>query len=338
MTNRERMTAVMNGQKPDKLPFAIYGETPTNDPVWCELYEQGLCIMPRVTVVKESFSSVETLVTHDAKNGYNIECRTIRTPIGEVREVYRNGWQQEFFLKTPADYRVMQYIVENSTLEADYSGFYQRESEIGNSGMTIVRADRSPIQKIIVDFAGLENFSYHQADDIDAVHSLIYALTEKMVRYFKLVADCPSLVVQIPENLTSDQVGPDRYCKYHMPFYEKIIPNMHSKGKKVLTHYDGKIACLIDLIAKTSIDGLESLTTPPEGDLNYIDVRKSLPDKIIGANIGLSDYRLPLDKLKAKVKQFIEQAAPDGRNLFFEISEDLPPNWKQTLPAILKVL
>ena len=32
------------------------------------------------------------------------------------------------------------------------------------------------------------------------------------------------------------------------------------------------------------------------------------------------------------------QAAPDGRNLAFKISEDYPSNWKESIPVVLEAL
>ncbi len=34
----------------------------------------------------------------------------------------------------------------------------------------------------------------------------------------------------------------------------------------------------------------------------------------------------------------VQAAAPDGRGLAFEISEDLPPNWREAIPVVLEAL
>jgi len=342
MTNRERMMTVLAGERPDRIPLAIYGGyiDDASYHVWHPYIERGLCRMPRVTAVREIAPNVEEVVIRerDMRGGYDIERFTLRTPVGELTQIRYNGWIQEYFLKTPRDYRVMEYIVRDTRLEPNFGGCAEWEEKIGDTGITIIRAERSPIQKIIVDYAGLENFSYHIADCPTDVESLLDALAVKIMRYFEILAGCPLKYIQLPENLTSEQVGPERFMQYHMPFYRKIIPMLHGAGKVVFPHYDGKIACLIDLIAQTEIDGIESFTPPPEGDITYRDARAVLPDKVFMAHIGISDYAMPPDDFRNRVIDLIEQAAPDRRNLLFEISEDLPVNWTQSLPLALEVL
>ena len=342
MTNRERFAAAIKGAKPDRIPYLIYGGhvTDANYHSWAPFIERGLCVMPRVKGVKETAPDVTETVEnfYDARSGYNVERRTIRTPAGEISRLSHDGWVREYFVKSPCDYAVIEYILRNTALAPDFDDFYGHEAKIGDAGVTIVRAERSPLQKIIVDYAGLENFSYHMADAPATVDGTVEVLNDYLKRYYAVLAGHPSAYIQIPENLTSEQSGPARYKKYHMPFYEMVVAAFRGANKKLFAHYDGKIACLAELITETGLDGVESFTAPPEGDLTYADARRIMPDMIIMANIGLSDYFLPPDELKKKIAGFIECAAPDGRGLIFEISEDLPVKWSESIPVVLDAI
>ena len=117
-----------------------------------------------------------------------------------------------------------------------------------------------------------------------------------------------------------------------------MIPILHKAGKKVYTHFDDKLACVADLVAKTGIDGIESLTLPPEGDMQYAQARKIWPEKFLWSNISLGHYNLSDSELREKIKTYVHQAAPDGRNLAFAILEDIPSNWKTKIPVILETL
>jgi EAL domain-containing protein (putative c-di-GMP-specific phosphodiesterase class I) len=83
---------------------------------------------------------------------------------------------------------------------------------------------------------------------------------------------------------------------------------------------------------------IESLTPPPEGDLTLAEARAVWPDKLFWSNINVACYELPPRELREEVLRRVEQAAVDGRMLAFEVSEQYPDNWKESLPAVLEAL
>jgi len=38
------------------------------------------------------------------------------------------------------------------------------------------------------------------------------------------------------------------------------------------------------------------------------------------------------------IADLVKQAAPDGRRLAFEVSEQYPENWKESMPVVLEAL
>ena len=86
------------------------------------------------------------------------------------------------------------------------------------------------------------------------------------------------------------------------------------------------------------MDMIESLTPPPEGDMTLTECRQIWPDKLFWSNINVACYDLPPVELKAEVLRRVEDAAPDGRRLALEVSEQYPDNWKESLPLVLQAL
>ena len=340
MTNRERMIAVLEGEMPDRIPLVTYDDyyRPRNDPLWDTLFQKGLCLMPRVPIVNLEMDEVERSVETFTKDGRACEVITLRTAKGAIRQLSLDRWVQEYFLKTPEDYRVMTHIVRHTRLAYAPEAFLAWDRDAGARGLPIVKMNRSPLQTVVVDYAGLENYAYHLADCGEEMEELLEALEEQLLRYCALVAGGPGRYLQLRENLTAEQAGPARYRKYHMPVYNKILPMLHQAGKKVFAHYDGKLAGLAGLIAETELDGIDSLTAPPEGDMTVAEARAALPDKILWANLNISEYALPPEQLREKVQACARQGAPDGRRFWFQLSEDLPVNWKQSLPVVLDAL
>ena len=53
---------------------------------------------------------------------------------------------------------------------------------------------------------------------------------------------------------------------------------------------------------------------------------------------NLECYYLPLRELERVVLDRVAQAAPGGRRLAFEISEQYPDNWVDSIPVVLQAL
>ncbi len=92
------------------------------------------------------------------------------------------------------------------------------------------------------------------------------------------------------------------------------------------------------MIARTEIDGIESLTQAPEGDMSYAECRAAWPDKFLWGNINVSLYGLPASEFKDAVRAMVRGGAVDGRLLALEISEGLPENWYDAIPVALETL
>jgi hypothetical protein len=262
----------------------------------------------------------------------------MRTPVGELHAMHRGGWQQEYWLKTAEDYRVMTYIINNAELSSNYHEFLQREQQLRPYGIALSFLGRTPIQSILVDYVGLENFAMHLFDLGNEVMMLYEALRKNFERKVDLVAGGPGHFVAVLENFTAETMGPERFKKFHLPIYEEYIPTLHNESKVVGTHFDGKLRSCSEQIAKSPVDLIESLTPPPEGDMTLVEARQAWPDKLFWSNISLANYQLEPAKLRKVVLDLVEQGSVDGARLAFEVSEELPQNWKDSIPVVLDAL
>jgi hypothetical protein len=335
---RRDMIAALEGERPARIPFAVYSDFLSADPGWERLFALGLGLTQWTASTRLTQTEIERVVEPATWQGAPAERITLRTPLGEVTQLVARGWVQEYWLKTPADYRVIEYIVRQTRVEPAYDEFRETERQLGERGIAMIWAGRSPMQTILVDYAGLEAFSYHLSDGLPELFALAEALLDLLVENCRLIAAGPGRYVSLLENLSAETWGPRRFARYHLPVYERIVPILHAGGKSVHAHFDGKLACIATLLGQTEIDGLESLTQPPEGDLTYAEARLLWPDKVFWGNLNVSLYSLPPDALARTVRALAHQAAPDGRRFLLEISEDLPPNWREAIPVVLDAL
>lgn len=341
MTIRERINAFWSGERPDEIPYTIYWNEwrhTSQDPAWQGLYDKGL----GVTWYLRSFEMQQRNVTVEdstrEEGGKRVRRLVRKTPVGDLTSIWENGWDHKFCLETPEDYRVLTYIVENTEIVPAYEMYQRKVDVLPPWGIAIPEIWRTPLQQIQVDFAGLENFSLHLIEYEAEVRTLYAALLKQFRRITEVVAQGPGRYVSNLENFMANTLGPKRYAEFHIPVYEECFPILHEAGKIIGCHYDGQLSACKDLIAKSPIDLIESLTPPPEGDLTLAQARAAWPDKLFWSNINVSAYELPPKELKELVLQRVAEAAPDGRRLAFEVSEQFPANWKTSMPIVLEAL
>ena len=338
MTPRENLIAALDGRRPERTPFTVNQEFVTDDPAWEALFAAGLCPIPYVHTVREETADVERIVEPVTWQGQPARRVTLRTSQGGISQVELNGWVQEYYLKTPADYRVMTHLVRNTRLTLAPAGFEAAERKVGDRGLTLVGVGRSPMQTILVDYAGLESFSYHLADGFPELFALAEALEAQLLERCRLTAAGPGRFVSLLENFTAESWGAARFRQYHLPVYAKLLPVFEAAGKRVFPHYDGQLACVASLLAEAGFPGIESLTEPPEGDMTLAQARAALPGEVLWANINVGLYARPPAELRRWVHERVRAATPNGCGLAFEISEDLPPNWREVIPVVLEAL
>ena len=335
------MEAFWAGERPDRIPYTIYQNEwrhVCDRPEWRAMYQAGLGVAWHLPTVKTSTTGVEGRYETSDDNGAHVARSIIRTDVRQISTPSTHGWLQKYRLETPEDYRVMTYIVEHTEVAPWYEEYHKREKEIGRHGIPMAYTGRTPMQIILVDYVGLENFALHLYDYEEEVLTLYEALLKQFRRRVEIVAEGPGRFVSCLENFTAETLGPKRFEQFLLPVYSEYFPMLRQAGKIVGTHYDGKLASCKEAIARAPVDLIESLTGPPEGDMTLAEARAAWPEKLFWANINVSLYQLPPAKLRTAVLDMVAQAAPDGRRLAFEVSEHLPANWDQAMPVVLDVL
>lgn len=341
MDIHQRLEAFWAGERPDLIPYTIYQNEwrhTSDDPAWQPMYDMGLGVTFHLPSVRRDVAGVEVETEAYTQDGRTGRRRTIRTPVGEIFELYLEGWRQKHYLETADDYRVMTHVARHTAYAPAYAAYRAREAEIAPHGVALVALGRTPIQTILVDYVGLEHFAYHLFDLEAEVMALYEALLDNFRRRVELVAAGPGRFVSVLENFTAETMGPRRYEQLILPVYEELFPILHQADKIVGTHYDGQLGACRDLIARAPIDLIESLTPPPEGDMTLAECRAAWPDKLFWSNLNVACYDLPPQELKELVWARIEEGAPDGRRLAFEVSEQYPANWRTSIPVVLEAL
>ena len=352
MTAREQLVAVLNGGEADRTPFSIYDwemGAVTSDELasvmqqdaWRCLLDRGLGVRHHCPVVRAVEHGVEFRVeeTTHGSDVYRAEIKT--TPVGSIQKVSRNGWHHEDWIKEPEDYKTQQWIVEHTELLPDYERFARAEDVVGEHGVVVVVGSdlsqhRTPAMKINVDWAGTQQFCMDLAMEVPELLDLYEAQKKVFLEEQRIIAAGPGRFLLWLENLTIEMLGPQRYADFLMSVYREAMPIAEAGDKRVFVHYDGNLEIIADQIADAPFHGIDSLTEPPEGNMMYDVCRAQWPDKVIWANINVELYALPPEEFRQAV---IDKRARAGKRGFaFEISEERPKNWTESIPVVLDAL
>ena len=342
-TIRQRLEAALRGDLISSPAYVVYDAFLPNQSVdWDFLFSLGLGRVNHAFVVEAEHPNCEIVETKSREAGLERRDVSIRTSRGELHEYYLGDsgkgvlpWRMEHFIKAPSDYRVMAAALEGTSYTATDSAFEESEAALGENGVTIAHVDRTPFQKVQIDYAGLEAFACHLADGEPALLDLLDLMNGLKLQEFARVARSKAMLIKLWENIGVDAVGPHAYRKHIVPVYERINAILEGTGKRLMVHYDGKIRPIADDIARLRFD-IDSLTPPPEGDMDPAEARALWPGSFLWLHPSLTFFELPEAQVAARIR---EMAAAAGPRLFcFEISEGVPPNWRQGIPLVLKTL
>jgi hypothetical protein len=346
MNTREKIITALNGGEPDITPLTFYSWMVTMDKKekehllfedqWQQLYDMGLGICHHVRVIQEIQHGVENSVKISKVGSDVIETHIKQTPVGTIQQSSRNGWHHEYWIKTPDDYKVMAWIMNNTELVPCYEEFHRGAELVGDNGLAVILASRTPAMSINVDWAGTEQFCMDLALEVPELMELYEARKKLFIKETELIAKGPGRFIKWLENLTISMMGPKKYAELLVPMYDECAPIYEAADKRVMVHYDGALNVIKNDITKASFHIIESLTEAPEGDMTYTECREAWPDKVFWANINVELYSKPPEVLAQAVIDKRNRAGKKG--FAFEISEDMPANYADSIPVVLKTL
>jgi len=303
---------------------------------WISLFGLGLGQIMHADVIRHEYPHLRVEETRSIVNG--AERRDVRwlTDIGELHEYYLDEWRQEYLIKEPHDYIVMKRALADTTINATMEPFIAKEACVGNNGITIAQMGRTPFQQIQIDFAGLERFSMDIAVAQPELMELIELMNAQKLEEFRAVKTLPIEHIKLWENLSIETIGPLRYRRHLVPIYQRLLDILEGSGKKLQVHYDGQLRVISEDIARLKFDGIDSLTPAPEGDMTIGDARRLWPDKFLWLHPSLTYYAKAREQFGDALRDMARQAGPSQYCLM--ISEDVPPNWAQTIPWALETM
>jgi uroporphyrinogen-III decarboxylase len=290
LTPRERILHVLEGEQPDLVPW--YGDLD----YWANsLIKRGLkpdgfiqseeyiqwhsdlnvgFYLQGYFPYKQIIENCEVVEWNEGNKRY----KEIKTVIGSVRECweyipasYTEG-PIEHFLKTEADLPIMKYIYENTMFESDYDFAAKRKQQVGDQGVVLCYLPKSPFMHLLALEAGIMSLTMIAMTIPDEFHELLDVMKNAFDQAAQIAVDSPAEVLMIPENLSSEMVGPDFFEMYMRSYQKEWTTKIKEAGKFSFIHIDGTLEGLLKQEASVGFTVLEALTPHPVGDLKFEDL------------------------------------------------------------------
>ena len=282
---RGRFERAFAGEPVDWPVYAAYDWFVKNRPAdWPSLFSRGLGQIAHVDLVRVERPHLEIVERREDAGGRTRRTTRWITDRGELEESFVGEWQEEYLVKTPADYRVLRRAFEDTRYEATAELFLKSEAELGDGGITLgalgwAPLRRSPLLQVQVDFAGPERFALDLVDEAPELMELLELLTDLTLRKLREAVRTPARFIKLWENLAVETLGPPNFRRWLVPLYRKILDILGAAGKRLLVHYDGKLRAIAPDIAALDLD-IDSFTPPPEGDMSVAEARDRLAGEV----------------------------------------------------------
>lgn len=285
MSERERVLTLLAGGRPDRVPW--FGDLD----YWAtSLICRGL----KPAGFKESDAYIEW--HRDLRVGFYLQgyfpfktiienCRVaewregaarrrrIETPRGALTETWT--WLPESFTEAPtehlvksvADLEAYASLFENTRYEPDYVFAEKRVRQVRDMGIVLCYLPKSPFMQMVTLDAGIATVTEIHADapgDLEATLAVVRRAHDRAAR---IALESPAEVLMIPENLSSEVVGPRFYELYMRDYLETWCRRIGAAGKYSSIHLDGTLKGLLRQVCGAGFSFIDAMTPAPVGDL-----------------------------------------------------------------------
>ena len=340
MTAKERFLAAFSGVMPDQIPMTIWNNKLPGGDLNDQLLSLGVCVINKSTVWQRTLDGVE-IEFNDKKLEDGTTSRNIKyiTPAGKLTATERllpnTVWIEKYLFSGPDDYEKLEALISCRNYAPDYEHFQTDDAALGSQSIARPTTIHSPMHELIYEFMGIENFSFEWAENKHLLLHLCEVLKEDWRKRLALTTESPAKYAIIEGNTQLQVIGEERFQKYYFPNIEEACETLHAKGIYAGAHLDGDNKKLAPLIAKTSLDFIESFTPPPDCDLSVADARQIWKGKSLLIHFPSSVHLFGVDAIESHVNEILKQATP-GDRIAIGTSEDLPNRGLDTMEHLYR--
>jgi hypothetical protein len=345
LTPRARIQAALRGEWADRVPFSVYWLMFPRGDVERRLRNDGVAIVERVPVYRVEMPNTETVVQEYYRDGKRMMTETVRTPVGQVQAVrafdpsYGTSWfTREFYFKGPNDYPVLEFMVADTQYIPTYDAVSLAQERLGEDGYVIGNTGYGPMNRLLVEWFGVEQFSLELRGRPDRLLGLYRMLVQSHREMYSIAAASPAEMLIYDGNIHQDVAGLKRFEAYYVPCLNEFADVLHERGKLAACHLDANMKTLVEAVGRCRMDVVEAFTPVPTCDVTVTEARAAWPDKVLWINFPSSVLLQPGPEIQTETLRILREAAP-GNRFLIGITEDVPEDrWRDGLATISQTL
>ncbi len=257
---------------------------------------------------------------------------TWKTPLGEITQLLHtdewglSGHLTEYRIKTPDDFKILQYMLEHEAWYWDQEAYEHDMARFGDYGVPCFYFRRSPIQGLFIGDAGFERAIYLMYDYPEVIAEFVERATEADNAMYEVLKACPVDILNFGENIDAFMDPPPIWNEHLLPYYRMRNDELHAAGKYTFIHIDGAMKPLLPYLQDCDWDAIEAATPVPQGDVTLDEIKQGFGDDIILVDGIPALYFLPSFKEQDLIdctKRVVELFHP---KLVLGISDEPPPD------------
>ncbi len=351
MTDRERILAVLAGRRPDRMPWiprlllwynahARAGTLPDRyRGMTLREVERDLGVGTPARDGRVFTTRLPADVTARERQISPTERRTETvTPLGTVSTLHRRSaelhaagiedMQAGFWLKTAADYPIVEYILTHTKYVPAYADYTAYDAQIGDEGYPMVQVGDCPFHRWMRELVGYNNAFYHLSDYRDEVEQLLAALDEYDRRVvWPILADSPAQLILHGVHHSSQMTPPRLYDRYILPYYRDLSALLRSRGKTLALHADNDTRHILTRIEAAGFGMAECFVTAPMVPTTLAEARAAWGDRVIiwgGVPSVILEPQFSDAEFEAYVREIFEVVG-DGAAFILGVADNVMP-------------
>jgi len=286
MNERQRLLKLLNGERPDRVPWfgdldywtgammarqelpADFKQSEAQFDFHRD-YRVGFYLQGYFPFRAEYDSTVEVRSWHEG----DAWIRRLRTPKGALQERHVHLPASftsaccEHLVKTAADLPAVRHLYEHTSFRPDYDEARRRAALVQDIGVVLCYTPKTPFMQLVALDAGIQAVVDMIMDDEDGFAQTLKVMEARLDDAVEIAARSPSECLMLPENLSSEVVGRRFFHQYMRDCQAKWMGQVHAAGKHSFIHMDGTLAGLLREEGTVGFTVLEALTPYPVGDV-----------------------------------------------------------------------
>lgn len=347
MTPKQRMLAVMKGDKPDEVPFVEYvGMIPRGaEEIWRHVDIKDVGGLAWVGAWDTDAPNCKLESVETEEDGLQVTRSSLVTPEGTLTEVKVRGVVlRKRMVADIEDYHVLLAYLRDVRFTGTTARIEQVLADLGDRGLPHVKIPRTPYQRLWIEYVSMEDLAVHMQEAPELIDEVMRELGRHVIDAAKVTAmvarETEFYHAIICDNITAPMIGPALFAKWCAPYYNEVSDILAEERVDLMIHMDGDLKGLWHEIAKCRHAGIDSLSPPPDNDTSVADALEQWPDKLVWANFPSSVLLAEPAEVYSVARELLEQGGHTGR-FWLQITEDLPwrgGEWWLTVPEIYKAI